>query len=101
LRSSTAVVAQVTISAFLRRRWWAAATTTETAAELGVEAARTGCALLVSLLTTSVSALATLTIATWATAAAWATLTITSHHAAWWSVRTLLLDVGLGDDLSW
>jgi len=81
----------------LRRRGGTAATAEATTGELGVEATRGTTLLLLAILTTAVATLAVTTGATTSTTTALAG--VTTKHAARGSVRALLLDVGLGNDL--
>lgn len=79
--------------------WWTAAATAKATTELWVEAAWSTTLLVLAELA---AAVATLAVTTWAATATTTTLTVlAAHHAAWRSVRALLLDVGLGDDLGW
>jgi len=98
-----------TTSAILLR-WWSLATTTatttaESATELWCELAWSTALLALAGVTAAVlapvaSVTATATAAESATSPLAAAL-LAGHHTAWWSVRALLLDVGLRNDLSW
>jgi len=96
-----------TTSAMLLR-WWSLATataTTESATELRSELSR--CTALLALAGVTATVLASVTSVTatateaTATTSPLATALLAGKHTAWWSVRALLLDVGLRNDLSW
>lgn len=93
LRPCTALPTTIVL---LRRRGSTTATAEATTGELGVEATRGTTLLLLAILT---AAVATLAVATGATTSTTTALAVTTEHAARGSVRALLLDVGLGDDL--
>ena len=80
----------------LRRRDGTAATAEATTGELGVEG-RGSTLLLLAILT---AAVATLAVTAGATTSTTTALAVTTEHAARGSVRALLLDVGLRNDLS-
>ena len=93
LRPCTALPTTIVL---LRRRGGTTATAEATTGELRVESTRGTTLLLLAILTTAV---ATLAVATGATTSTTTALAVTTEHAARGSVRALLLDVGLGDDL--
>jgi hypothetical protein len=80
-----------------RSRGGGTAATAEATTELGVELARGGTLLTLASVTTTV--LAALAVTTGTTTATTGTL-LAAEHTAGGSVGALLLDVGLGDDLS-
>ena len=86
--------------ALLRLSWRGTTATTEATTELWVEATGSHTTFLITIASLATTVLATVTITSWASTSGttWWTVAITTHHAAWWSVRALLLDVGLWDD---
>lgn len=95
--------APATIAFLLRRRRRSATATTEATAviatEVGSKARAWRSGVLISTFPTSVAALSITTITPSATTRAAVTTVVTTHHAAGRSVRALLLDVRLRDDL--
>lgn len=87
----------------LRLSWWSATATAKPTTELWVEATWGSTILVLTEFTAAVSTLAVTSLAAWSATATTTSLAvaITTQHSSWRSVRALLLDVSLRNDLSW